>query len=196
MIEAQPFIDGLALRGYSTKPFPIFENDSIVLIISGIGKANAAMACTCMILIHQPLKVCNLGAAGATSIKSPLGECLHISKIIEPDRPGIRSHRPHEHLTATLDGFETAVLATHDRPITSVEDRRALSVHAELIDMEAASIAQACRRLGTPCYIFKFVSDTPAHTGTGSIEKNIGLLGDSFYRYIRDRVLDILFRAV
>ena len=43
MIEAKPFIRGMSLKEYEQRPFRLFKNDDILLTISDIGKANAAM---------------------------------------------------------------------------------------------------------------------------------------------------------
>ena len=98
LLEAVPFIRDLSLREWGAEPFSLYGDDRIALIISGIGKANAAMACAYLIQTRRPALVCNLGAAGAADRRCALGECYHISKVIEPDRPGLKSGLPHEQL--------------------------------------------------------------------------------------------------
>ena len=44
MLEAKPFVTNIPLDSVSKHPFPVFRNEHMILIISGIGKANAAMA--------------------------------------------------------------------------------------------------------------------------------------------------------
>ncbi|HOO45226.1 MAG TPA: hypothetical protein PLM29_03275 [Deltaproteobacteria bacterium] len=195
MIEAGPFIQGLSLTGTMEKPFEVYENDRISLIISGIGKANASMACTYLITARTPSLICNLGAAGATTDRYRLGQCLHVHKIIEPDRPGLITGKPHEHQTVMLDGFETAVLATQDRPVITGVERDMIAPAADLVDMEAASIAQVCRRMAVPCYIFKFISDTPGTAQIVSIVDTITRLGGAFYQFFHDRVQGLLHEA-
>ncbi|HHO74952.1 MAG TPA: hypothetical protein ENN05_00795 [Deltaproteobacteria bacterium] len=153
------------------------------------------MACTYLILNRNLSLICNLGAAGAATERYRLGQCLHIHTIIEPDRPGIMTGIPHEHHPGILDSFETAVLATQDRPVITRAERDMVAPAADLIDMEAASIAQACRHFTMPCYVFKFVSDTAGHTRTDSIAENIVSLGESFYAFFQNRVQGPLFKA-
>ncbi|MCP4673293.1 MAG: 5'-methylthioadenosine/S-adenosylhomocysteine nucleosidase, partial [Desulfobacula sp.] len=43
MIEAKPFVSGLGLDQIHKKPFLVFKNEKFILLICGIGKANAAM---------------------------------------------------------------------------------------------------------------------------------------------------------
>jgi len=97
MLEAKPFVLGMSLRQTRKIPFRLFQNDGILLIISGIGKANAAMATAYSCLKFKPACICNLGAAGATHSGYDLGEICHIQKIVEPDRPNLKTGKPCVH---------------------------------------------------------------------------------------------------
>ncbi len=191
LLEADPFIGGLSLSPCEKNPFPVYENKRIRLIISGIGKANAAMASACLILKFQPLGVLNLGAAGSTCMK-PLGECYHITKVIEPDRPDLKSGEFHVHVPQIYDGFRTATLATRDKPVTDDLERREVSLYAQLADMEGASVVQTCERFHTECYLFKFVSDSSNDDECLDIKKNIEQYRDAFYKFFCDSVLPCL----
>ena len=182
MLEARPFVERLGLEKQERKPFEIYGNGKLALIISGIGKANAAAACSYLILRKKPSFVCNLGAAGAMSAEHSLGEIRHISKVLEPDRPELKSGRPHEHRPDVLKGFPTAILATQDKPMKSLEERKAVSLLAHLADMEGAAVVQTCRHFGTKCHVFKFVSDTPEDH---AIVKNIKRYRDNFCEFFR-----------
>ena len=63
--EAKPFCEKLSLNKADDAVFTVYQNDHIHLIISGIGKTNAAMATAALCLRYQPECICNLGAAGA-----------------------------------------------------------------------------------------------------------------------------------
>lgn len=194
MLEAEPFVRGLVLERLADKPFELYGRGGIRLIISGIGKTNASTACTHFIHCFAPSIVCNLGAAGATGGTSFLGDCLHISRIIEPDRPDLHTGIPREYAPDMMEGFSDAALATQDRPIRDASERQAVSELAHLVDMEGASIAQVCRLFGRRCYLFKFVSDTPCHTTSSDIRTNISLHRDAFFRFFREEVLPRLER--
>lgn len=73
LLEAKPFIKGLALKRISARPFPVYQGGDLVAVISGIGKANCAMATACACLEFNPRVLVNLGAAGATdkSVRRP-----------------------------------------------------------------------------------------------------------------------------
>ena len=68
-IEADPFIQGLKLEKMENSFFHVYSNDDVTLIISGIGKTNAAMATTYMISTFSPNRILNPGACGS------LGHC-------------------------------------------------------------------------------------------------------------------------
>ncbi len=189
LLEAVPFIRDLSLREWGAEPFSLYGDDRITLIISGIGKANAAMACAYLIQTRRPALVCNLGAAGAADRRCALGECYHISKVIEPDRPGLKSGLPHEHLPDVLDGFAVAALATQDRPLRDPDERESVASSAQLADMEGAAVVQACRRFGVNCFLFKFASDTPDQRQSAEIVKNIELYRNAHSRFFKDSVL-------
>ena len=192
-LEAAPFIKGLSLRPCENVPFAVYENHRIRLIISGIGKANAAMATAYLIIKYHPLGVFNLGAAGATG-PDILGECYHISKVIEPDRPCLRSDQFHIHIPRQLEDFPTAVLATRDSAVTELAERSETAAYADLVDMEGAAVVQTCRRFRTDCYLFKFVSDSSAEDDTVNIRKNIEQYRDVFYTFFQDSVLPLIRR--
>jgi adenosylhomocysteine nucleosidase len=192
MIEAKPFVMGMSLKEYGGKPFPVFRNDNIRLVISGIGKANAAMASAYCCREFNPSCICNLGAAGAVGFSHPLGEIFHITKIFEHDRPKLRSDKPMVYKPHVLDGFQNATLSTGDRAITDPEERMEISRFADLVDMEGAAVVQACRIFETKCYLFKFVSDTPEHTNDDDIIKHIRTYRGSFYDFFLKSVLEKL----
>ena len=192
ILEAKPFVLGLSLRQTRKTPFRLFQNDGILLIISGIGKANAAMATAYICLKYKPSCICNLGAAGATHSGYDLGEICHIQKIVEPDRPDLETGKPCVHKPDLLAGFNTTILATSDRAVLDPKERKAMSITADLIDMEGASVVQACRMFQIKCYLFKFVSDTPDHTLDQDIVDHIRRYRQRFYDFFTDSVRPIL----
>jgi adenosylhomocysteine nucleosidase len=182
----------MSLRQTRNVPFRLFQNDGRLLIISGIGKANAAMATAYCCLKFKPACVCNLGAAGATHSGHDLGDILHIQKIVEPDRPDLKTGEPCVHKPDLLAGFKTTILATSDRAILDPNERKTVSINADLIDMEGASVVQACRTFQKKCYLFKFVSDTPDHTRDQDIVDHIRRYRKTFYDFFTESVRPLL----
>lgn len=189
MTEAKPFVQGMALEKLENAPFLAFQKGSIVLVISGIGKANAAMAAFFCCQTFKPAFVCNLGAAGATESSLALGDMVQVTKAIEYDRPELRSYKPHVHTPHILKGFINAKVATQDTPVIDAEARQEIAPHAGLVDMEAASIIQACHKFQTKCVVIKFVSDTPDHKEGDDIVKNIKQYRTSFFEFFQNTVM-------
>jgi nucleoside phosphorylase len=191
--EAGPLIRELGLKETESKPLPVFKKRDILLVISGIGKANSAMATAFACVKYKPTWVLNPGAAGATRESANLGDIFQAKKILEPDKPHFRAKNPFIQFPDILEGFPAAVLATQDKGISDKDTFRDLSAIADLVDMEGASILQTCKRFEIPCHIFKFVSDTPVHVGKGAqIMENIKKYSIPFSLFIVESVISRL----
>jgi adenosylhomocysteine nucleosidase len=188
-LEAKPFIIGLRLVKEESEPFPVYRNKNLMLTVSGIGKANAAMACAYSCFAFKPSCIINLGAAGATGSGHASGEAFHVNEAYDYDRPQFKSKIPYKQSPDIIDGFTCAKIATLDRPVLDPSERQKISKIADLIDMECASVIQACRSFKTKCYIFKFVSDTPEHTTDDDIIDNIRRYRDLFFNFSRESIL-------
>jgi adenosylhomocysteine nucleosidase len=195
-MEAAPFIKGLFDGKSEESPFNLYEKGDLCLILSGVGKVNAAMACAYLIQRNRPACICNLGAAGATGFQGSLGDCYQVVRTVEPDRPDLRTKKPREYRLDPLPGFPAATLATQDKPVQDPAERKWLTEHAQLIDMEGASIVQACRRFKTNCFLFKFVSDTPEHDETHHIIRNIEVYRDHLFRFFNESALPAIFSSL
>ncbi len=191
-LEAKPFILELSLTSLGQKLFPVYRKKNHILIISGIGKANAAMACAYACLKFTPFCIVNLGAAGATGNKHALGEPLHVKTAFDCDRPQFKSKSPHKLIPDIFEGFSYAKIATHDRPVLDPVERKNLSKTVDLIDMESASVIQACNKFKIRCYVFKFISDTPEHTKDDDIIQNIREYRNSFFTFFQESVRPLL----
>lgn len=188
-LEAKPFIESIPLEQVERKPFSLYKNNHMFLILSGIGKANAAMATAYACQKLKPERIFNLGASGATDFTYPLGEIFHVVKIFEFDRPEFKSGKPHIHIPSILNGFQTTNLATSDKAVLDPEERKKISEIAGLVDMEGASVVQACRIFQAECFMFKFVSDAPNHTCDSDIVENIRLYRKKFCEFFLNSVI-------
>ena len=191
ILEAQPFIEALSLSESERRPFKLFKNEDIFLVVSGIGKVNAAMAAALCCHRFNPSLIYNLGAAGSLKKQYSLGDIFHIREAVEYDRPHLRSGEARVHTPKVLNGFQTVILATRDIPVIDPEVRKEMALHADLVDMEGASITHACRKLGKGCAIFKFVSDTPENSEHHDIVDNIKYFRAHFCDIILDQVLPL-----
>lgn len=193
-IEAKPFIELMPLIKINHTPFPAFQNENLVLLISGMGKVNAAMAATHGCINYQPDHVLNFGAAGATIFSVSLGEIFQIEKAIEYDGFYPKSEKPPTYIPDLLPGFQIATIATQDIPVIDPKHREAVSASAILVDMEASAIIQVCQKFQTHCHLFKFVTDTPGHPCEKDIIKHIRRHRLQFYQFITGSVLPVFWK--
>ena len=192
-LEAEPFIETFNMKEIEDQPFPIYGRGEIILAISGIGKANAAMVTAYACTKFHPEWILNLGAAGATESSRDLGSIYHIEKTVEPDRPHLKTNTPYVLFPDVLQGFKKAVLATQDKAINDLETFREIAPIADLVDMEGASVVQVCRKFGKRCLLFKYVSDTPVHVNHGDmIIDHIKKYSGSFCDFISNSVVPAL----
>ena len=139
-----------------------FYDGDLPLLLTGMGKVNAAIALASVLARGpHPSVVINLGTAGALR---PGWEGTHvIGKVIQHDLDGEVLRQ----LTGESWGepFELAdrggpALATGDMFISEPFVRARLAQRAALVDMEAYALAAAANQAGVPIGIVKHVSDT------------------------------------
>jgi len=188
-LEAAPFIDSGMFVCIEEKPLPVYQHESVYLILSGIGKGSAAIAATYLILKYQTEIMYNIGAAGSTADDFRLGHILHIDSVIDYDRPKLIGSKPRYLKPDVLKGYTTATLATQDVAVVSAEEREKVGKLASLVDMEGAAFVQACRTFKVKNYLFKIVTDTPAHTVDNQIIENIKNTRDLLFQFFTDEFL-------
>jgi len=182
-LEAAPFIDSGLFVCVEEKPLPVYQYSSFFLILSGIGKASAAIAATYLITKYKTEIMYNIGAAGSTTENLKLGEILHVDSVIDYDRPTLVGSKPRYLKPEVLTGYNTATLATQDVAVVSAEAREKVGRLASLVDMEGAGFVQACRTFKVKNYLFKIVTDTPADTVDNQIIENIKNTRDLLYQF-------------
>lgn len=185
-LEAAPLISDYGFAASGDMPFPTYSRGNVILVLSGIGKANAAAAAAWMIITFDPRWVINAGAAGATGNDCDLGETFQIDTVFEADRPRLRGEGIETFSPVVFDVFPTLRLATQDHTVTSAGERRQVSQFAELVDMEGAAVAATCDRFGVPAHLVKFVSDI--HDGHNIAENIVSLRSEfckRFYAYLQ-----------
>ena len=143
--EATYFIEHYQLQHVANSHFSLYESVEIKLIISGIGKVQAASATTYLLqkFPHEIQKVLNIGICTSTQKSIMIGSLHQIRKIID--------------LTTT----QSYHIAQSGEAITCVA--RALSsakmVKTPLADMESVAVYLAAKRFSKDITILKIVSD-------------------------------------
>ncbi len=135
-------------------------NHDLPLLITGMGKVNAAVAVARVLASHRPSELVNLGTAGA--LRPGIKGTHEISRVLQHDLDGTAI----EALTGRPTGLpldlrhEGPILATGDAFVSSETVRVRLAEHADLVDMEGYAVASAAHAAGVPVRLVKHVSDT------------------------------------
>ena len=143
--------------------------DGDELIVSGIGKVNAAAA-TQKAIDEGAEEIVNCGVAGGLDTSMNVGDVFEISKAVEYDfdltiingtKLGTHNERQTPYFDCTVTRqFPQRILATGDRFTNDEKDvLDPISLGATVKDMEGAAIAHVCERCGVPCRMLKSISD-------------------------------------
>lgn len=161
--EMREAIKKFGLCKLREEPFKVFQGDSAMLVISGIGLVNAALAYSWAVHNYSFEDSANIGAAGDVSGSFSLGEVCKISQIscVEPFD---------NYVFKIAD--EGVSLASSASPVISERARARAANLAKLVDMEAYSFASAAKLYSKNIEIIKFVSDfSPEHDIHANIRK-------------------------
>ncbi|GAA0432206.1 MAG: 5'-methylthioadenosine/S-adenosylhomocysteine nucleosidase [Bacillota bacterium] len=172
----------------------LFDRE-VVLLKSGIGKVNAAMATTIMHERFTPKFVINTGSAGGFSKNLEVGDVIISTQVVHHDVdatafdytygqvPGMPAmYDADTNLVAkaskvmhTMDiGYEEGIIATGDS-FMSDPDRVAFVRHKFptmiAAEMEAAAVAQVCYQYNIPFVIIRALSDIAGKESSISFDK-------------------------
>lgn len=159
------------------------QNKEVVLLLSGIGKVNAAMSTTILHERFHPDKIINTGSAGGFAKNLEVGDVVISTEVLHHDVdatafdyvygqvPGMpAAYEASKDLIqlaneVILDSgvqAETGIIATGDS-FMQREDQTAVvrERFPEMLalEMEAAAIAQVCYQYQTPFVIIRALSD-------------------------------------
>ena len=133
--------------------------DELPILVTGVGKVNAAVAVASTLAEATPKYVLNMGTAGALR---PGVTGIHvIGRVIQHDLNDAAIYEMtgiHAGLPIDLDRGGS-VLATGDRFISNPDVRDRLAREAQLVDMEGYAVARAAHAMDVPVIMVKAVSD-------------------------------------
>ncbi len=160
-------------------------NQSVVLLRSGVGKVQAAMATTLLHEHFKPTKIINIGSAGGLISGMEIGDIIISDETAHHDvdltpiglapatLPGLPQTFPSDAELITLTKSVLAALnihsqigliATGDAFIADqarVEIIKSTFPNVKAVEMEAAAIAQVCYLYKTPFIVIRALSDLP-----------------------------------
>ena len=161
------------------------EDKSIVLLRSGVGKVQAAMATTLLHEHFKPSQIINIGSAGGLIEGMEIGDIIISDETAHHDvdltpiglkaatLPGLPQTFPSDPtlislvtkvLTELNINSQIGLIATGDAFIadqTRVNAIKALFPTIKAVEMEAAAIAQVCYLYQTPFIVIRALSDLP-----------------------------------
>jgi nucleoside phosphorylase len=148
--EAKPIIEKYRLRKKEDALFPLYADQDMTLIISGMTPVASAIATT-YILSKNPQtdQIVNIGICGSTREKDKPGDCYAIRKIIDTQTDKVY-HLPVKHTSLPY-----TTIAAYSRPQT----KKASKHH--LVDMESSGFFSAAGKFlpHEKIFLYKIVSD-------------------------------------
>ncbi len=151
--------------------------DDALVVVSGVGKSNAAAATQLAILLSGADVLLNVGVAGGLDPAMNVGDLYEVRDAVQYDfdlaqvngtEKGVLNERKTPYIPcAPLGRFPSKTLATGDRFTDDDPDLPLLSrLGAGLRDMEGAAMAHVCETAGVGFASLKCVSDV---YGAGSM---------------------------
>lgn len=153
--EAAPLIGRLSLKHTPSPIFETYENDRVRLIITGLGKINAASAAGfCLGRYGKDTHYINYGTAAGDNTQ--IGQTFFAAQII--DEASGREYFP----DIADHSFPHVSLHTVDKPILISNSPESISEKLPIYDMEAFGIFSALKNAVTPdrITIIKTVTDS------------------------------------
>lgn len=144
-VEVDSLISKLNLAKHSDSPFSIYKNSHLLIIISGVGSLNCAVATSYLLSRYtKPKKIINFGIAGSNT-HTKIGEIKKINKIVDLCTNSVY------HLERGDTSISTAPMKIDNKYI----------LKSDLVDMESSGFYQAAKRFLSPkdIDIYKIASD-------------------------------------
>ena len=153
------------------------NGEEAFVVVSGVGKSNAAAATQLAIQETGTKRIFNLGVSGGLDPAMKVGDIYEVSAAVQYDfdlvqingtEMGTLNERDTPFIPCKAEGrFAAKTLGTGDRFNDSADDSALLKrLGASLRDMEGAAIAHVCETAGVEFVSYKCISDVE---GSGSM---------------------------
>lgn len=153
------------------------NGEDAFVVVSGVGKSNAAAAAQLAIQETGTKRILNLGVSGGLDPAMKVGEIYEVADAVQYDfdlvqingtEMGTLNERDTPFIPCKAEGrFAAKTLGTGDRFNDSADDSALLKrLGASLRDMEGAAIAHVCETAGVEFVSYKCISDVE---GSGSM---------------------------
>lgn len=185
----------------------------VVLVRSGIGKVNAAIATTLLLEMYEPTVVLNTGSAGGFSTTLEVGSVVISDEVCHHDVDVTAfgyAYGQVPQLPATFKSAENLIKLAQEAVeeigqhtyatglIASSDSFMSDAAHVEQVrerfptmiaaEMEAAAVAQVCHQFGTPFVVIRALSDIAGKEAPMSFDEFLPIAA----RHSTDIVLSVI----
>lgn len=177
-------VDAFASREYGrTVVSGRLGGERVLLVVSGVGKSNAAAA-TQFAIQSGADEIVNLGVCGGFEPQMKIGDLYEVDRAVQYDfdlaqlngtAVGVLNERTSPYIPLRTTGrYPAKTLATGDHFNDNTADLPLLaSLGAGLRDMEGAAVAHVCETAGVPCRALKCVTNVLGAGATGQYAENL-----------------------
>jgi adenosylhomocysteine nucleosidase len=149
--EVRPLVKGWHAREvlHEHKSFRVFANNGVAVVCGGIGPEAARRAAEAIIAVVEPAIIFSVGFAGALDSSLKVGDIVRPARVINArDGSSVR-----------LEDGRGVLVSVNS--VASPEQKVKLreSYGAQIVDMEAAAVAQAADLHGVQFAVIKAISD-------------------------------------
>ena len=162
--EARPLLDRVQAVPVDDAACTIFSvrvaDRDLLIAISGMGMPAAEATCRHLVQTHHVDTILNVGICAGLADDTPVGTLYTVEEAFVAD--ALHSKKPSSMVGVPLTawpGMNAKRLGSVSEPLFDTARRDAIATQCELVDMEGAAVAQACRELGVACHLLKGVSD-------------------------------------
>lgn len=139
------------------------------VFFTGIGKVNAAITATEILHKHNVNRIINFGTAGGITVSSGYYECKNfIQHDMNCSALGFNVGETPFDLINNISFGDGLVCASGDSFVTN-----GISLSADIVDMEAYSIAKLCKRNNLEFLCFKYISDKANSNASNDWQTNV-----------------------
>jgi adenosylhomocysteine nucleosidase len=159
------------------------------VLVTGIGKVNAAIAVATILGEYSPSRIVNLGTAGA--LRDGMSGTYVVGRAIQHDLDDSALYAlTGLHFSEAIDVADDGVtLATGDSFIADPDVRARLAQKADLADMEGYAIARAAMTAQVPVTIVKQVSDSADGSASRSWRATLDECAEQLGQWTRENLL-------
>lgn len=157
------------------------------VFFTGVGKVNAAITAATLIERYKPNRVFNFGTAGGIGVMpGKLYKCTYFSQrdvILGGCLTGPQIDELHAPIKTGTDGVR---LSTGDNFVTDT-----YGIIADLVDMEAFSIAKACQMANIEFICYKYISDMADENAADHFVDSVHKGEDYYIHILREHGINL-----